>query len=145
MAPIFGSKDEKPPPLSGPVPLNWVRNKNGNFFKFTTFEPARAGLSGGGVFVIWHSGAKPGWVMVGASGDLAKSIGALLNDPEVLQYDARGGLFLTWTLIRPEYHAGVIKFLRESMKPLIDRDPPSPKDVEAIPVMAPGGESRPTE
>jgi hypothetical protein len=138
MAPIFGSKNEKPPPLSGLVPLSWVRNKNGNFFKFATFDPARAGLSGGGIFVIWHSGAKPAWVMVGASADLAKSIGALLDDAEVLNYNARGGLFVTWALIRPEYHAGVIKYLRESMKPLIDRDPPSAADIEAIPVMAPG-------
>jgi hypothetical protein len=32
----------------------------------------------------------------------------------------------------------VIKYLRETMKPLIDRDPPSAADIEAIPVMAPG-------
>lgn len=138
MAPIFGSRNEKPPPLSGPVPLNWVRNKNGNFFKFATFNVKRAGLAGGGVFVIWHSGTKPDWVMVGASTDLAESIGALLDDAEVLEYDARGGLFVTWTLIRSEYHAGVLKFLRESMNPLIDRDPPSSDKIEAIPVIPPG-------
>lgn len=138
MSPIFGSKNEKPPPLSGLVPLNWVRNKNGNFFKFATFDPARAGMAGGGIFVIWHSGAKPAWVMVGASTDLAKAVRPLLDDAEVVKYNTRGGLFITWTLIRTEYHAGVIKYLRESMEPLIDREPPSSDKVEAIPVIAPG-------
>jgi hypothetical protein len=134
---IFGTKARKPPP-SAPVPLNWVRNKNGNFFKFVTLSVERSGIAGGGVYVLWHSGAKPRWVMVGASTDLAKDIGKLLNDDEVLEYNAHGGLFVSWAPVLPEYHAGVIKYLRESMKPLIDRGPPSPADVDPIPVTAPG-------
>jgi hypothetical protein len=138
MAPIFGNPKEKPAPLSGPVPLNWARNKNGNFFKFATFDPDRAGMSKVGVYVIWHSGAKPGWVMVGSGVELTKRIRALLDDPEVLEYNARGGLYISWAPVLADYHAGVIKYLRESMKPLINRDGPSPEGVEAIPVTAPG-------
>ena len=135
---IFGTKDKKLPPLSGPVPLNWVRNKNGNFPKFVTLNMERSGISGGGIFVLWHSGAKPRWVMVGASANLASDIGKLLHDEELLEYNVHGGLFISWAPVLPGYHAGVIKFLRESMKPLIDRNPPSPADVEPIPVTAPG-------
>lgn len=134
MGSIFGTKEKKP----APAPLNWARNKNGNFFKFVTLRAERAGIAGGGIFVLWHSGVKPRWVMVGASTDLAKDIGKLLDDEELLEYNVHGGLFVSWAPVRPEYHAGVIKFLRESMKPLIDRGPPSPEDVEPIPVTAPG-------
>jgi hypothetical protein len=133
---IFGTKDKKPP--SAPVPLSWVRNKNDKFHKFVTLDVERAGVKGGGIFILWHSGAKPRWVMVGASADLAGDIAKLLDDQELLQYNAHGGLFLSWAPVRPEYHAGVIKYLRESMKPLIDRGPPSPADVDPIPVTAPG-------
>jgi hypothetical protein len=134
---IFGTKDRKPPP-SALVPLNWARNKNGNFSKFVTLSVKRSGIAGGGIFVLWHSGTKPRWVMVGASADLAKDIDKLLDDPELLEYNVHGGLFVSWAPVRPEYHAGVIKYLRESMKPLIDRDPPSPENLEPIPVTAPG-------
>ncbi|OHC82851.1 MAG: hypothetical protein A3G73_03820 [Rhodospirillales bacterium RIFCSPLOWO2_12_FULL_67_15] len=144
MVSIFGTKDKKPPP-SAPVPLNWARNKNGKFNKFVTLDVARAGIAGGGIFVLWHSGAKPRWVMVGASADLAKDIRKLLDDEELLEYNVHGGLFVSWAPVRPEYHAGVIKYLRESMKPLIDRGPPSPEDVDPIPVTAPGGAGRPNE
>ncbi|MEK7244499.1 MAG: hypothetical protein AAB223_00585, partial [Pseudomonadota bacterium] len=134
---IFGTKDKKPSP-SAQAPLNWVRNKNGNFPKFVTLSVERAGIAGGGIFVLWHSGTKPRWVMIGASDDLNKDIGKLLNDEELLEYNVHGGLFISWAPVRPEYHTGVIKYLRESMKPLIDRDPPSPEGVDPIPVTAPG-------
>ena len=137
MGSIFGTKDKKPTP-SALVPLYWARNKNGNFSKFVTLNVERAGIAGGGIFVLWHSGAKPEWVMVGASADLARDIRTLLDDQELLKYNVHGGLFVSWAPVRPEYHAGVIKFLRESMKPLIDRGPPSPEGVDPIPVTAPG-------
>jgi hypothetical protein len=134
---LFGTKDKKPPP-SALVPLNWVRNKNGNFYKFVTLSVDRAGIAGGGIFVLWHSGAKPGWVMVGASINLAKDIGALLHDAELLEYNNHGGLFISWAPVLPDYHPGVIKYLRESMKPLIDRELPLPEEIDPIPVTAPG-------
>jgi hypothetical protein len=140
---IFGTKEKKPP--AAPVPLNWARNKNGNFSKFVTLDAARAGIPKVGIFVLWHSGAKPRWVMVGASENLAQDIGKLLHDDDVLEYNVHGGLFVSWAPVLSEYHAGVLKYLRESMKPLIHRGPPSPGNVDPIPVTAPGGASRPTE
>ena len=137
MGSIFGTKDRKAPP-SAQAPLNWARNKNGKFNKFVTLDVARAGIPNIGVYVLWHSGSKPEWVMVGASSDLAKTIGNLHDDPELLEYNAQGGLFISWAPVLTEYHPGVIKYLRESMDPLIDRNPPSPANLEPIPVTAPG-------
>lgn len=91
-----------------------------------------------GIYVLWHSGANPRWVMVGASVTMAKDIGNLLDDQELLEYNTSGGLFVSWAPVLADYHPGVIKFMRESMKPLIDRGPPSPADVDPIPVTAPG-------
>lgn len=136
MAPIFGPSEKKPLPPAAPI--SWVRNRNGNFCKFVTLRADRAGIAGGGVFAIWHSGAKPRWVMVGESDDLAKTIGGLSDDTELLQYNASGGLFISWALIKPEYRAGIVKYLRESMKPLIERGQPIDDKIEPIPVLAPG-------
>ncbi len=138
MLSMFGAKDKKPAPPSAPVPLNWSRNKNGKFNKFVTLDISRAGIAGGGIFVLWHSGEQPKWVMVGASANLANDIGKLLDDQELLKYNVHGGLFISWAPVLAEYHPGVVKYLRESMKPLIDRDPPSPVNVDPIPVTAPG-------
>ena len=137
MAPMFGSS-KKEKLSSALVPLNWARNKNAKFNKFVTLDVARAGIPSVGVFVLWHSGAKPEWVMVGASANLANDIGKLHNDEELLEYNIQGGLFISWAPVLADYHPGVIKYLRESMKPLIDRDPPSPADLDPIPVTAPG-------
>lgn len=136
MAPIFGSSEKKP--LPPPAPIAWVRNRNGNFSKLVTLNVAKAGVAGGGVFVIWHSGVKPQWVMVGASDNLAQTIDALRDDPEILPYDARGGLFVSWALIKPKYHAGIVKYLNDTMEPLVQRGPAADEKVEPIPVIAPG-------
>ncbi len=137
MASLFGSSEKKPPPP--PAPIAWVRNRNGNFSKLVTLDAARAGVTGGGVFVIWHSGAKPKWVMVGESDNLAQTIDGLRDDMELLEYDARGGLFIAWALIKPEYRPGIVKYLRKSMKPLLERGAPIDEKVAPIPVIAPGG------
>lgn len=136
MAPIFGPSEKKP--LPPPAPISWVRNRNGNFFKLVTLNAAKAGIAGGGVFVVWHSGVKPHWVMVGQSDDLARTIDALRDDMELLEYDARGGLFVSWALIKPEYRAGIVKYLHDTMEPLLERGGSIDAKVEPIPVLAPG-------
>lgn len=135
MAPIFGSNEQKLPPAP-PAPISWVRNRNGNFSKLVTLNTTKSGVVGGGVFVIWHSGVKPHWVTVGHSDDLAKDIDALRDDPEVLLYDTRGGLFVSWALIKSEYRAGIVKYLNETMEPLVPRG--GNEKVAPIPVLAPG-------
>ena len=133
MAPIFGPSEKKPLPPAAPI--SWVRNRNGNFYKFVTLRADRAGIAGGGVFAIWHSGAKPRWVMVGESDDLpAKTIGGLTT---IWSFNTTpAAATLSWALIPSAYRAGIVKYLQETMKPLIERGQPIDDKVEPIPVLA---------
>ena len=92
---LFGSK--KPTIPTRPTPVDWGRNPRGQFYKFLSFEPEKAGLKGvGGVYVLWHSGVQPRWVYVGQSTDIAADLDALADNDEVMEYNSRGGLFVTW-------------------------------------------------
>lgn len=121
-----------------PVDPQWVRTPKGSFYRFNTFNPETAGIRGiGGVYVVWHSGARPRWVAVGQAVDLAKALDALLDDDEVMSHSI-AGLYVTWAPIKPEYRAGVVKYLAEAMSPVVA--PPDPKDpkIEPVPVLTPG-------
>ncbi|MBM3564776.1 MAG: hypothetical protein FJX42_01520 [Alphaproteobacteria bacterium] len=141
MSPLFGPEEKKPPPP--PAPITWVRNRNGNFYRLNTLRPGKIGPIGGGVFVVWHSGAKAGWVIVGAHENLNAAITALQEDEDVRQYETRGGLFITWAMIKSEYRAGIIKYLNESMEPLINRGGKDDPKLDPIPVVAPGEKNVP--
>ncbi len=125
---------------SGPrMDPKWVRNAAGRFYRFVRLDPEAEGLSGvSGVFVIWHAGVKSGWVYVGRSNDLAAELNKLADNDEIMDYDSRGGLFVTWSRIRDEFQAGVVRYLTESLKPQVGN--PSARGIGAkpIPVLSPG-------
>ena len=82
-------------------------------------------------------GVRPEWVYIGKSDDLAATFRELAGNKDIRKYDLRGGLFVSWALIREEYRNGALRFLNDSMKPLV----PSPDipggDVTPIPVIGP--------
>ncbi len=122
-----------------PQDPNWARNPRGSFHRFVNLDPEEAGLSGvSGVYVIWHSGVRPGWVHVGDSDDLAKTFHRLGENEDILDYEVNGGLFVSWTLIRGEFQEGVVCYLTEAMDPLVKNPATSCKDVKPIPVIPPG-------
>lgn len=132
-----GSKPRRA--LGPPSDPGWARNPKGLFYKFALFEPEKAGLSGvGGVFVIWHSGVKPRWVYVGQSDNLAGALDALLDNDEVMDYNKHGGLYVTWSPIKPEFRDGVCRYLLEIMAPLVENPASIDEDIEPIPVLVPG-------
>lgn len=138
---LFGSKKKKPPPPVRPTPVDWARNPRGQFYKFVTFEPEKAGLTGGGVYVIWHSGVQPHWVYVGYSNDIAADLDTLADNDELMSYNSRGGLFVTWAPIKPEYRPGVVRFLTESMDPLVENPKAAVIADEPVPVLVPGAKA----
>lgn len=119
-----------PPNTADP---QWARTAVGRFPLFVQLDPEEAGLSGkSGVLVVWHGGVKPAWVWVGASNDLAATIHELAKDDDLMYYDLRGRLFVSWSMIKPDFQPGVVRFLNEHLKPIIDN--PAADDIKADPI-----------
>ncbi|MBL6946289.1 MAG: hypothetical protein ISR47_06610 [Rhodospirillales bacterium] len=117
----------------------WSRSASGHFRRFINLDPEEEGLGGkSGVFVIWHGGLRPRWVYAGASGDMAASLHDLAEDDEVMEFEINGGLFVTWAAIRQEFQPGVVKFLNESMEPLVENSRAFVTDDNPVAVVYPG-------
>lgn len=132
---LFGRK--KSAPAKGydgpPIDPDWARNRNGKYFRLIRFDPVVEGLRGiGGVFVIWHSGVKPRWVYVAMTNDLAPDMEAAMDRDDIMEYDINGGLFITWSPIKPEFRPGVFRYLHENMDTLVPN--PEAKGVKADPI-----------
>ena len=122
---------------------HWSRTPTGKFHRMLLVDPQKLGLNGvSGIVVVWHGGIKPEWVYVDKSSDIAQSIDHFLDNDDIMAYDKRGGNYVAWALIRPEYQDGVLKYLLESMQPLVDHPRPPGKKVEPLPVFAPGEDNK---
>lgn len=132
-------------PTWPPQDPKWVRTPKGRFHNLITFDPDAAGLSGtSGVFVVWHGGVKPHWVYVGCSENLAAAIDAILDDEDVLSYHRRGGLFVTWSTIKSDYQAGVVRYLQAVMKPKVE-NPHIDTNAQPVSVRVPGARDDDTQ
>lgn len=119
---MFFSKKKKPTKAyEGPaLDPKWARNKRGKFSRLLHLNTLGEGLAGlSGVYVIWHSGVKPGWVYVGKSADLARTLDEALDNDEIMEYEKNGGLFVTWSPIVEKSQDGVLRFLVETMQPKV--------------------------
>jgi len=118
---------------------HWAVTATGKFHRLIFTDPEKLGLAGSsGIIVLWSGGLVPKWLYVDKSSDLARDLDEYPDNEEIMEYDVRGGVFVSWALIRPEYQDGVLKYLLESMTPLIDHPKPPKRDVIALPVLAPG-------
>lgn len=136
----------KEAPTAAPIAdPRWVKNKRGGYHRLLSMLSVEIqGLNDiGGVYAIWHRGVRPGWVYVGATDDLCRSLQETRDLPEILAYEGRGGLYVSWSPIVPESRAGVVKFLKRACSPAIpDPLPHDDEDggrrIEEIPVKLPG-------
>ncbi len=109
---LFGKSKKKKAPTGPPMDVSWVKSPKGFFYNFLNLDPEDVELSGKtGVFVIWLGGHFPEWLFIGRTGDLAKTFTKFQRDPDILQYDREGRLFVTWSEIKPEFQDGVVKYL----------------------------------
>ncbi len=135
----MGLFDRKKKPVASkgydgpPIDPVWARNRNGKFFRLIHFDPVVEGLRGvGGVFLIWHSGVKPKWVHVGMTTELAGAIDAAKDNEDIMEYEINGGLFITWSTIKPEFRPGVLRYLHENMDTAVPN--PAVKGITAEPI-----------
>lgn len=129
-----------------PIDPEWVRNRNGKFHRLIHLDTVVEGLTNlGGVFVIWHSGVKPNWVFVDKATDLASAIDAALDNQEIMDYEKHGGLFVTWSPIKPEFRGGVLRYLHDNMKPEVQNSGAAGLKDDPIPVKQPMRRDKPTD
>ncbi|OAZ12063.1 hypothetical protein TH4_03065 [Thalassospira tepidiphila MCCC 1A03514] len=94
------------------------------------------GLDGvGGVYLLWHGGLKPSWLVAGATEDLGHSFSELMRDPDIREYDTRGGVYMSWSPIKDSFREGVVHFIAKHTNPTFECDYDSKED--PIPVLLP--------
>jgi hypothetical protein len=71
-----------------------------------------------GVYVIWHGGNAPRVVRVG-QGDIAERLARHRTDRQIVQYQCRGPLMVTWAAVPRADLDGVERFLADQLQPLI--------------------------
>lgn len=142
---LFGRSQQKgsDAPIGPPVDPIWARDSRGRFHRFLPLDPEEEGLNGkGGVFVIWHAGMQPAWVYVGQSEDLAGTLHMVGNDKDILSFEVNGGLFVTWSFVLKEFRNGVVRYLEETLHPLVPTQNDWPQETQPVAVFSPGSEPK---
>ena len=122
-----------------PQDPKWAMTPSGKYHRLIHLYPTDGGLRGASaVFVIWHSGVRPQWVYVGSTTNLAASLESVLGNDDIMQYEANGGLFVTWFEIRKGLQRGVIHYLNSVLEPLVAGSERPGKRVTPVPVLIPG-------
>ena len=66
-----------------------------------------------------------------------------MDNEDITQFQVNGGLFVAWAPIAENFRKGVVLFLTQTMKPIIE-NPNAPKSESdtlfAVPVFGPGSE-----
>ncbi|WP_158240800.1 hypothetical protein [Telmatospirillum siberiense] len=125
-----------------PVDIEWQRDERGYYYRLLRLRPAEAGLTGvGGVYVLWTRGIHPKWIYVGATDNLGAAIGQARDTQEILAFEGRSSVYVTWSPIRPEYRDGVALHLRNTLTPELGQVFPTDHlkaNETAIAVLPPG-------
>ncbi len=139
---MFGRSKVKSFASDRPMDPNWAKSASGRFHRLVRLDPEAEELSRvGGVYAIWHSGVRPKWVFVGCTEDLADSFHHVGRNRDIMGFEINGGLYVSWCLIREEYRDGVVRYLQDTLKPLVDNVAVAGTDVPPVPVIAPRRES----
>jgi len=140
---LWGKSKKKTVPTGTPMNVFWVTSPKGAFYNFLNLEPDTVGLEGAsGVYVIWHGGLRPEWLYVGHTENLARAFRAHRQDDNIRGYGGMGGLFVTWSQVKPEYQAGVVRYLLRTLAPVIENPEEFNDDDPPIPVFPPGVRGR---
>lgn len=124
-----------------PALIPWQTDSDGLYLRLLRLHPKNAGITGiGGVYLLWHQGTEARWIYVGRSRDLARSIATARDSSDILIFEPDGGVYVTWAPILPEYQSGVVRYLKETLSPLIleNLDERIDPNAAPIPVLPPG-------
>lgn len=120
-----------------PQDPNWARSSSGYFHRLATID-TKSIHNQSGVIVIWHAGATPQWVYVNYTDDLAAAFEQAVKNHEIMNFEGHGGLYASWSPMPKEYQPGVVRYMIETLKPLVDNQTTPDTSTKPIPVFAPG-------
>lgn len=120
--------------------IPWSKNKGGKFRRLPFLEIKQEHLDGiEGIYIVWHGGAKPGWVYVGMTDDLAMDLHDVKQNKDIMSLDVRGGLFVTWQTFPASQAKGIFAFLSDVLQPEVrNPDAESYRNVTPIKIIPPG-------
>lgn len=116
---FFGGK-KSGPSGSKVMEVAWSKNAQGKFRRMPFVELAKENVTGvKAIYVLWHGGVKPGWVYVGYADDLATDLMDAKQNRDIMEYDMRGGLYVTWQVFPDKMAPGVFAFLSDALQPSV--------------------------
>lgn len=90
-------------------------------------------VSDEGIYIIWHDGS-PGRVVRLGQGVVADRLSEHRNNKQIMDYEKRGTLHVTWAAITAAQRDGVERYLADQWTPLVGDAFP---DVQPIAVNSP--------
>ena len=123
----------------GVLTIPWSKNNAGKFRRLPFLDVKQENLAGiDGVYIVWHGGTKPGWVYVGMTDDLETDLRDIKQNKNIMAFDARGGLFVTWQTFAPQQMNGIFAFLHSVLQPEIRNPDAETIDAAPIKILPPG-------
>jgi hypothetical protein len=103
--------------------ITWGKCTSGNWCQLNTVNLSSRAFDGGGVYIIWHSGANPRTVYVG-QGVIRDRLNDHRDDPRIQAY-AKLGLYVTWASVQVAERGGVEAYLAAKYDPLVGERRPA--------------------
>ncbi len=73
-----------------------------------------------GIYALWQRGVRPQWLRVGAAKNLAAALAELAQAPDIAALGI--DVFAAWTVPPASQHAGIVRFLCETLHPALQED-----------------------
>jgi hypothetical protein len=74
---------------------------------------------------------------VGRARNLASALRDLFHNADVMVFEARGGVFVSWSFVSEEFQDGVVLYLTETLDPLVANLSVRRKGITPVPVQPP--------
>ena len=100
-----------------PQQLHWIKcNEDRQWCPLESIN--LSSVSAKGVYIIWHEGNPARVVRIG-QGDIAARLKEHRDDPQILTYNMRGTLRVTWAAVSAAQRDGVERYLSDRWPPLV--------------------------
>jgi hypothetical protein len=110
------------------IQVTWGKCTGDKWCRLDTVDLSSPVFGDGGVYVIWHGGAKPRVVYVGQAKVIRDRLAAHRNDDRIQAY-AKYGLYVTWAIVVSAHRDGVEVYLANAYEPLVGERRPTAEPI----------------
>ena len=89
-----------------------------------------------GIYALWQRGVRPQWLRVGAVKNLASALAEMANAPDIAALGV--DVYVTWAMPPASQHAGIVRFLGETLSPALQTSDVDPKSAPMTFPLPPG-------